>query len=96
MPVVRRLVLAIVVAVAFAGAETAVAATPTPATDSVNATPAVALDVLANDSDPDGDALSVVSNSQPAHGTATCSALGACFYTGERRLRRCRQLHLHR
>ncbi|MDQ2961748.1 MAG: Ig-like domain-containing protein [Pseudomonadota bacterium] len=34
---------------------------------------ATALDVLANDSDPDGDALTIVSVGAPAHGTATIS-----------------------
>ncbi|HEX5863775.1 MAG TPA: Ig-like domain-containing protein [Casimicrobiaceae bacterium] len=34
---------------------------------------ATALDVVANDSDPDGDALTIVSVSAPAHGTASIS-----------------------
>ena len=37
-------------------------------------------DVLANDSDPDGDALSIIAVSSPAHGTATISA-GKVIYT---------------
>lgn len=41
---------------------------------------AVAVAVLANDSDPDGDALSVTAVSKPAHGTATI-ANGAVTYT---------------
>jgi large repetitive protein len=37
--------------------------------------------VLANDTDPDGDALSVASVTQPAHGTATINADGTVRYT---------------
>jgi PKD repeat protein len=37
--------------------------------------------VLANDSDPDGDALSVVEWSNGAHGTVFCQSTGTCFYT---------------
>jgi hypothetical protein len=36
--------------------------------------------VLINDSDPDGDPLTVVSSTQPAHGTVGCTAR-ACSYT---------------
>lgn len=36
--------------------------------------------VLVNDSDEDGDALSVTGSSDPAHGEASCSAAGACTY----------------
>jgi outer membrane protein OmpA-like peptidoglycan-associated protein len=39
-----------------------------------------ALDVLANDSDPDGDPLTIVSVGMPAHGTATIAA-GRILYT---------------
>ncbi len=39
------------------------------------------LDVLVNDSDPNGDALTVVATGTPAHGSASCSPLGACLYT---------------
>ena len=36
----------------------------------------------ASDSGSSAD-LRIVSNTQPAHGTATCSALGACFYKAD-------------
>jgi Bacterial Ig domain/PASTA domain len=36
--------------------------------------------VLLNDSDDDGDALSVAESSDPAHGDASCGADGACSY----------------
>ena len=39
------------------------------------------VNVLANDSDVDGDALSVSLLSGAAHGTASCSAAGVCTYT---------------
>ncbi len=39
------------------------------------------LSVLGNDTDPDGDALTVVAASTPGHGTVTCSATGVCVYT---------------
>ena len=39
-----------------------------------------AIDVLANDTDPDGDTLTITGNSDPANGTATCSAT-SCSYT---------------
>jgi hypothetical protein len=57
------------------------AAAPSAVDDSVGAAPNGTLDVLRNDSDPDGDALTVVSNTQPAHGSASCSSLGACLYS---------------
>jgi Tol biopolymer transport system component len=38
------------------------------------------IDVLANDTDPDGDVLTILSNSGAAHGTVTCTAT-ACSYT---------------
>lgn len=38
------------------------------------------LDVLANDSDPDGDALTITSQGAAQHGTVTCSS-SACSYT---------------
>ncbi len=41
----------------------------------------VTLDVLANDTDTDGDALSVTSVTQPANGTATLNADGSVTYT---------------
>jgi outer membrane protein OmpA-like peptidoglycan-associated protein len=56
---------------------------PNPAADvatvAANST-ANAIDVLANDRDPDGNALSIASVSQPAHGTATISG-GKVLYT---------------
>lgn len=39
------------------------------------------VDVLSNDSDPDGDPLHVESSSGPAHGTVTVSAEGMAVYT---------------
>ena len=47
--------------------------------DTIKAIPTGVRDVLANDSGSSAD-LRVVSNTQPANGTATCSALGACLY----------------
>ena len=42
----------------------------------------VVVDVLANDSDPDGDALVVTTLSPTAqHGTVSCTAAGSCTYT---------------
>ncbi|MDE2663242.1 MAG: tandem-95 repeat protein [Gemmatimonadota bacterium] len=43
----------------------------------------VTVDVLANDADPDGDALHVESVSPPAHGTARIAAGGGVAYTPE-------------
>jgi len=62
-----------------AGAQAAV---PAPADDTLAAQPTGALDVLANDSDPDGpgDTLTVAVAAGPANGTATCASTGACFY----------------
>lgn len=40
---------------------------------------AVTVPVLANDSDPDGDSLSIVSTSQPGNGTATVSGDGVLY-----------------
>ena len=54
---------------------------PTPADDDLAASPVGATDVLGNDSDPDADTLTVSANTQPLHGTAGCSAQGACVYT---------------
>jgi outer membrane protein assembly factor BamB len=68
-----------------ATASQALAAAPGPQPDSVTASPTGTLDVLANDSDPDGDALTVVATTQPARGSVTCSALGACLYTSASR-----------
>jgi PKD repeat protein len=41
------------------------------------------LDALLNDSDPDGDVLSLVSAGTAQHGSVSCSAKGACLYTPE-------------
>ncbi|MGO4256352.1 Ig-like domain-containing protein [Marmoricola sp. RAF53] len=41
--------------------------------------PALVVDVLANDVNPDGDALTISSSTTPAHGTATCTT--TCSYT---------------
>ncbi|MDT7571789.1 MAG: hypothetical protein QOE05_1963, partial [Actinomycetota bacterium] len=49
--------------------------------DAMNAAPAGVVDVLANDSSSDGESMTVTANSQPSSGTASCSALGACFYS---------------
>ena len=43
----------------------------------------VTIAVLANDSDPDGDTLTVAGVSEPAHGTAVPAATGAVLYTPE-------------
>src|SRR4051812_32976854 len=64
----------------------AVAAVPTPGNDTVTASPTGTLDVLGNDTDPDGDALTVVTTSQPARGSVTCSPLGACLYSTQDRV----------
>jgi hypothetical protein len=39
------------------------------------------VDVLANDSDPDGDLITVTTTSVPKHGTATCTPEGQCTYS---------------
>jgi PKD repeat protein len=54
---------------------------PSTGADAMEARPVGTLDVLADDEDPDGDAFTVVATGAPAHGTVTCSALGACVYT---------------
>jgi hypothetical protein len=41
------------------------------------------VDVLANDSDPDGDALTVTEWGQGAHGAVACEPSGECTYTPE-------------
>ena len=46
-----------------------------------NANTPVVVDVLANDSDPDGDTLSVASYTQPSHGAASLNADGTITYT---------------
>ena len=47
----------------------------------------VTIDVLANDRDPDGGALTVTGTSTPAHGTATVEADGSVTYQPERSFR---------
>jgi len=56
---------------------------PTPQDDAatVDEDDAVVVDVLGNDSDPDGDALTVVEAGAPAHGTATVNEDGTVTYT---------------
>jgi hypothetical protein len=57
--------------------------TPPVATDDTATTPrrvSVTIDVLANDTDPDGDDLTVVSVSQATNGTATLNADGTITY----------------
>ena len=39
------------------------------------------LSVLGNDTDPDGDPLTVTAFTQPTHGTVSCTAGGVCTYT---------------
>ena len=61
---------------------TVVNATPIAATDTLTTGQgtAAAVNVVANDSDPDGVTLTVSNGTNGAHGTATCSA-GSCTYT---------------
>ena len=56
---------------------------PDAVNDSANTTPntAVIISVLANDTDPDGDALSVTSVTQPSHGTAVKNGNNTVTYT---------------
>ena len=61
----------------------AAAAPPSPQNDALKAAPTGVRDVLANDSDPEAKAMTIASNTQPANGTASCSALGACLYTAD-------------
>jgi hypothetical protein len=83
----RRASCRIAVPIAFLAllvlAAPALAAAPAAQNDSLTASPTGVRDVLANDSDPDGNALSVSANSNPPHGSATCSSLGACLYTAD-------------
>src|SRR6478672_9726366 len=76
----RPAVLSALLALAVLAAP-ASAAPPTAQDYTISAAPSGTLDALARDSDPDGDAMTLSGNSQPAHGTATCSSLGACLYT---------------
>jgi PKD repeat protein/outer membrane protein assembly factor BamB len=51
--------------------------------DALDARPVGVIDVMANDSDPNGDQISVSATGHPDHGTVACSALGACTYAAE-------------
>ena len=51
--------------------------------DQLDAAPTGVLDVLANDEDLNGDPITVSGNTQGAHGTVTCAALGGCIYTAD-------------
>jgi hypothetical protein len=55
---------------------------PTATNDSASTSPStpVAIDVLANDSDSDGDTLTITGSTMPTHGTASCTAT-QCQYT---------------
>src|SRR4051794_31190039 len=79
-----RVLLACLV-VTLVGAASASAAAPSANDDTMTAAPNGVRDVLYNDSDSDGSgsAMRVVGTSQPAHGKASCSALGSCFYQGD-------------
>jgi hypothetical protein len=50
--------------------------------------------VLANDTDPDGDTLTVTANTNPAHGTVTVNANGSFTYTPNAATA-ARLLHVH-
>lgn len=66
------------------GEATGVANTPPVAVDdelSVEAYSSGTVDVLANDSDADGDELSVIDFSQGAHGSVNCTSDGQCTYS---------------
>ncbi|MDX6275104.1 MAG: large repetitive protein, partial [Frankiales bacterium] len=56
---------------------------PTPAADSksVQGGNTTVLDVLANDTDPDGDTLTIQASTAPAHGSVSCASGVACSYT---------------
>ena len=51
--------------------------------DTLSAVGTGTVDALANDSDPDGDTFTIVATGAPAHGSAHCSALGACDYDAD-------------
>jgi hypothetical protein len=55
---------------------------PTALNDTASTSPStpVAIDVLANDNDSDGDTLTITGSTTPAHGTASCSTT-QCQYT---------------
>jgi Bacterial Ig domain len=66
-------------------ADAAIGQPPLANPDNLNATTGAPsrVDVLANDTDPEGGALSVTAASDPAHGSAACSANGSCDYTSD-------------
>ena len=43
----------------------------------------VVINVAANDSDPDGDALTFAKKTDPGHGTVVCTTAGSCTYTAQ-------------
>ena len=79
--VVAALAIALGVVAVPASPAYAVGSTPAPAGDTYQVVDKDAFDVLSNDSDPDVQLLTVFSNTQPSHGTATCLPTGACTYT---------------
>ncbi len=62
------------------GPASAVGSPPVAAGDTVSVVDKDAFDVMANDSDVDQDVLTLTTNTQPTHGSATCLATGACTY----------------
>ena len=56
---------------------------PTPANDTMRAVPVGVVNVLANDTDPDGDPLTVTGNGLATHGVVNCTVQGICSYTPE-------------
>jgi PKD repeat protein len=62
---------------------TAVNHAPEPLDDTLDVEGTGAIDVLGNDSDADADPLRLVASGTPAHGSATCTPLGACLYTAD-------------
>ena len=53
------------------------------------------VNVMTNDTDPNGDPLSVTGKTNGAHGTVACTGAGVCTYTPDARLQRPGLLHLH-
>lgn len=78
-----RVVGPIVAIVLWSAPTGAVAAPPVPGNDSLAVAGSGTADVMANDRDPDGDALAVVSTTAPSHGAVRCSALGACNFDAD-------------
>lgn len=88
VPLVRRVSVLVVatavslsVGVATSPPAQAVGTPPAPEGDTLAVIGKDVLDVLANDSDPDVQLLTVSANTQPSHGTATCLGTGICTYT---------------